>query len=87
MAGMQPKVDWRQYIESNPDVRSGRPVIKGTRLTVEFLLSLLAAGWTEEQILENYPSLTQDALRAVFAFVAECMSEETMYPLLAESSR
>ncbi len=87
MAGMQPKVDWRQYIESNPDVRSGRPVIKGTRLTVEFLLSLLAAGWTEEQILENYPSLTQDALRAVFAFAAECMSEETMYPLLAESSR
>ena len=86
MAGAQPKIDWRQYIESNPSVRSGRPVVKGTRLTVEFLLSLLAAGWTEEQILENYPSLTRDALRAVFAFAAECMSEETMYPLLVEAS-
>jgi uncharacterized protein (DUF433 family) len=50
---------------------AGKPVVKGTRLAVAFLLGLLAAGWTEEQIFESYPSLPPNALRAVFAFAAE----------------
>jgi len=69
-------MDWRQYIHSEPDVVQGKPVVKGTRLSVSFILQLLAAGWSVEQILENYPTLTPEALRAVFAFAAECIDLE-----------
>ena len=48
-------VNWRKYIHSDPNVLVGKPVVKGTRLSVEFLLSLLAKGWNEKQILKNYP--------------------------------
>lgn len=70
---------WQDYIHSDPEVLLGKPVVKGTRLSVEFLLGLFAAGWTQEQILANYSSLTLDALRAVFAFAAEAMQEESLY--------
>lgn len=71
-------MNWQQHIHSNPDVLLGKPVVKGTRLSVEFILGLYASGWTEQQILENYPSLTREALQAVFAFAAECRSREFM---------
>lgn len=74
-------MDWREYIHSDPEILLGKPVVKGTRLAIEFILELFAAGWKEEEILENYPTLTPEALQAVFAFVAECMREETLYPL------
>lgn len=73
-------MDWRPYIHSDPEVLLGKPVVKGTRLAVDFILRLFAVGWTEQQVLENYPSLTPEALRAVFAFAAECMSEQALYP-------
>jgi uncharacterized protein (DUF433 family) len=60
-------MSWQDYIHSDPEVLLGKPVVKGTRLSVEFLLGLFAAGWTQEQVLENYPSLTLEALRAVFS--------------------
>ena len=50
-------MDWREKITVDPEVAAGKPVIKGTRLTVDFILDLLAAGWTYEEILENYPQL------------------------------
>jgi uncharacterized protein (DUF433 family) len=75
--------DWRNYIHADPEIMVGKPVVIGTRLTVEFILRLLAAGWSHEQIFENYPNLTEEALRAVFAFAAESMLEESMYPLPA----
>ena len=74
-------MDWRQYIHSDPDVLVGKPVVKGTRLAVDFILGLLAAGWTEQQLLENYPTLTRDGLRAVYAFASETLREESLYPL------
>jgi uncharacterized protein (DUF433 family) len=49
----------------------GSFVIIGTRLSIEFILELFSEGWTEQQILESYPTLTTDALQAVFAFAAE----------------
>jgi uncharacterized protein (DUF433 family) len=61
-------MDWRAYIHADPDILLGKPVVKGTRLAVEFILRLFAAGWTEQQVLESYPSLTPDALRAIFAY-------------------
>lgn len=53
-------MDWRQNIVSGPDTLSGRPRIKNTRISVEFVLKLLASGWSESQILENYPHLHLD---------------------------
>ncbi len=72
-------MDWREYIHSDPEILLGKPVVEGTRLAVDFILSLFAAGWTEEQVLENYPTLTAEALQAVFAFATECIREEALY--------
>jgi uncharacterized protein (DUF433 family) len=74
-------MDWREHIVSEPEIVAGKPVVRGTRLAVDFVLGLLAAGWTEAQVRENYPQLTPEALRAVFAFAAETLGEETFYPL------
>ncbi len=78
-------MNWRPYIHSAPDILLGKPVVKGTRLAVDFLPRLFAAGWTEQQVLDNYPTLTAEALRAVFAFAAECMREEALYVLSSEA--
>ncbi|WP_375468556.1 DUF433 domain-containing protein [uncultured Nostoc sp.] len=64
-------MDWRQYIHSDPKILLGKPTVKGTRLSVEFLFGLFATGWTEQQVLENYPTLTSEALKAVFVFTVE----------------
>jgi uncharacterized protein (DUF433 family) len=74
-------MDWRECIHSDPDILLGKPVVRGTRLSVDFILGLFAAGWKEEEVLENYPTLTPEALRAVFAFAAEYMREESLYPI------
>jgi len=72
-------MDWRAYIHSDAEVLLGKPVIRGTRLAVDFLLGLLAAGWTEQQVLTSYPGLTPESLQAVFAFAAECVKDEALY--------
>jgi uncharacterized protein (DUF433 family) len=72
---------WREHIHTDPEVLAGKPVVKGTRLSVELLLGLLGAGWTQEQILANYPSLTPEGLQAVFAFAAESLQDESLYSL------
>ncbi|MEH2260324.1 DUF433 domain-containing protein [Nostoc sp.] len=64
-------MDWQQYIHSDPKILLGKPTVKGTRLSVEFLLGLFATGWTQQQVLKNYPTLTSETLKAVFAFTAE----------------
>lgn len=53
----------------------GKPTIKGTRISVEFLIDLLAQGWDEEQILEEYPRLSKEDLQAVFAYIRECIRD------------
>lgn len=80
-------MDWREHIHSDPKVLLEKPVVKGTRLSVEFLLELFAAGWTEQQVLDNYPTLTHEALRAVFAFATESMREVSLYALPGEKGR
>jgi len=72
-------LNWQNYIHSDPKVLVGKPVVKGTRLAVTFILQLLATGWTEQQILDSYPALSTDVLRAIFAFAAECLPEEALY--------
>lgn len=64
-------MDWRDRIVSNPEILVGKPVIKGTRISVELILGWLASGWTHEQILESYPNITREDIQAVLVFVAE----------------
>ena len=77
-------MDWQNYIHSGPEILLGKPVIIGTRVSVDFVLGLFANGWSKEQVLENYQGITPDALQAVFAFAAECMREETFYTIPAK---
>ncbi|MGH2516567.1 MAG: DUF433 domain-containing protein [Ktedonobacterales bacterium] len=78
-------MDWRPFISADPNILVGKPAVKGTPLAVDFILGLYAAGWTEQQILDNYPTLTSEALRAIFAFAAESVQDEAMYLLAAEA--
>lgn len=55
-------MNWSDYIVSDKEILLGKPTIKGTRISVEHIVTLKANGWTEQQILDNYPSLTIDAL-------------------------
>ncbi len=70
-------MDWHERIVSDPDTLFGRPRIKGTRIGVEFILDLMASGWSEAQILESYPHLQAEDLQAVFSFVRDCLKDET----------
>lgn len=70
-------MDWQGRIITTPDTLFGKPRIAGTRIGVEFVLDLLASGWSEAQILENYPHLKPDDLQAVFAFVRDCLKDES----------
>ena len=60
-------MDWRKLIHPNPKASTSQPAAPETRLSVEFLLGLFAAGWTQQQVLEKYPALTSEKLRAALA--------------------
>jgi len=68
-------------IQSDPDVMTGKPVVRGTRLAIDFILGLFASGWTQDQVLENYPSLTPEALKAVFGYAADVLHEQVLFPV------
>ncbi len=68
-------MDWREYITGDPAVLAGKPTIKGTRISVEFVIGRLAEGWTQSELLENYPRLTAKHLQAVFAYIRECIED------------
>jgi uncharacterized protein (DUF433 family) len=70
-----------ELIESNPAVMMGKPVVKGTRITVEMILEKLGAGETVEQLLEDHPRLTREAVRAALAFAARSLKADVVYPL------
>ncbi len=69
-------MNWKARISADTAVLAGKPIIKGTRLSVDFILSLFAEGWTEQQVLDNYPQLSIEDLKAVFAFAQVCLAEE-----------
>ena len=73
--------DYREMVVSNPGVMMGKPVIVGTRITVELILEKLAAGETVEQILDAHPRLNDDAVRAALAFAADALRADVIYPL------
>lgn len=74
-------MNWRKRIVTDPKILVGKPVVKGTRLSVEFLMGLIAHGWSGERILSNYPQLTPADLKACLAFAAELIKDERVYPV------
>jgi len=70
-----------QWIVSDPSVMMGKPVVAGTRITVELILEKLAAGETIEQILDEHPRLTREAVQAALAFAGEAMRAGVIYPV------
>jgi len=67
-------------IVSDPAVMMGKPIISGTRITVEFILEKLAAGESFQQILEEHPHLTPEAIQAALAFAADALRADVIYP-------
>ena len=79
-------MNWKDYIVSDNEILLGKPTIKGTRISVEHILGLLAQGWSEVQILENYPRLTKEALQAVFSYIQECMHDGLLFSPVKKSA-
>lgn len=71
----------KNLIESNPKIMFGKPVIKGTRITVELILEKIGNGETVEQILSSYPHLSREQVLACVKFAGKSLSLETIYPL------
>ena len=74
-------VDWRDRIVVDPKICHGKPCIKGTRIMVSVILDNLAEGLTPEEIVEEYPPLTLDDVKAAVAYAAELVREEELTPL------
>jgi uncharacterized protein (DUF433 family) len=68
-------MNWQDHIVTDNNVLLGKPTIKGTRIAVEHLIGLFAQGWTEQQILDNYPRLTTESLKAIFTYIHDCMQD------------
>jgi uncharacterized protein (DUF433 family) len=77
---MEATMDWQERIIVNPAILVGKPVIKGTRLAVEFIIDLLAQGWSEAEILRNYPGLTHEDIAACLAYASALLKAERIYP-------
>jgi len=74
-------MNWRDRITSDKDILLGKPVIKGTRISVELILDLLADGWTEAQVLESYPHINAEDLKAVFGYLRDGVQQDLYLPL------
>ena len=74
-------MDWHDHITLDPQILVGKPVVKGTRVSVELVIDLLAAGWTHQQILDSYPTLKADDVRACLAYASEILHSEKVFPL------
>lgn len=73
---------YQKIIVSDPQIMMGKPVISGTRITVEFILESMAAGETPEQLLEGHPRLKQEDILAALAFAAEVLKADVIYPVM-----
>ena len=68
------KIKWQDYIEERKDVMTGKPVFKGTRLTVELVLRQLGTGMTQQEMLDQYPTLKPDHIRAAMLYAADVVT-------------
>jgi uncharacterized protein (DUF433 family) len=76
-------MNWEDRITVDPGILAGKPVVKGTRLSVEFIIGLMAQGWGQEEILRNYPGLAREDIQACLAYASETLRAERVYPLSA----
>ncbi|PHJ66035.1 hypothetical protein VF14_15155 [Nostoc linckia z18] len=75
-----------EKIVSDPKIMMGKPVVSGTRITVELILEKLAAGETPQQILEAHPRLTDEGIKAALAFAAQALRYDVVYPTIEKVS-
>ena len=73
-------MNWQERIVIDPSILVGKPVVKGTRLAVEFIVDLLAQGWDEAEILRNYPGLTRLDIQACLSYASAILRTERVYP-------
>jgi len=73
-----------ERVTMNPDIMVGKPVIRGTRLTVQHIVGLLASGMTEDEIVSEYDGLTHDDIQACLLFAAEALGDLAFMPLASE---
>ena len=73
-------MDWKERIIVDPKILVGKPVIKGTRLAVEFIVELLAQGWAEIEITRNYPGVTHEDIAACLMYASNILKAEKIYP-------
>jgi uncharacterized protein (DUF433 family) len=76
-------MDWQEYITLDPEILVGKPIIKGNRLAVEFIIDLLAQGWSEAEILRNYPGITPEQIQACLSYASSLLQAERVYPMPA----
>ena len=74
-------MDWQDRIVIDPSVLAGKPIIRGTRLAVEFVIELLAQGWDEAEIIANYPGIARDDIQACLSYASAILQAEKIYPL------
>lgn len=74
---------WEEHITLDADILAGKPIVKGTRLAVDFVVDLLAEGWTVDDIIDNYPDLTKQDIQACLAYAGEALRREKVFILPA----
>jgi uncharacterized protein (DUF433 family) len=74
-------MDWQERIGVDANVMTGKPVVRGTRLAVEFIIELLAQGWSETDILTNYPQLRGEDIRACLHYASDVLRSEKVFPI------
>ena len=72
---------YQDRIVIDPEVLVGKPIIKGTRLAVEFIVDLLAQGWKEQELLDNYPGLIHEDIQTCLVYTSQVLHAEKIYPL------
>ena len=79
-------MNWKDHIISDKEILLGKPTIKGTRISVEHIIGLLAQGWSENQILESYPRLTKESLQSVFSYIQDCIRDGLLFSPIKQSA-
>ena len=75
-------MNWQDRMAADPRVLVGKPVVRGTRIAVALVIDLLSKGWTQEQLLDSYPNLVAEDVRACLAYAGEVLDSERVYPIL-----
>lgn len=79
-------VDWRERIIIDPSILVGKPIVRGTRISVEFVIDLLARGWSDDEILLEYDHLRPEDIRACLLYARDILAQERVYPAPASGA-